>query len=369
MKKILSLILVLAFTVTLFSCSKKAEVLAEYTVEGQKPIHAAKLYSDPRREEYAILIREADQMKSSVAVGTLGGETKTVYTAPDECYIHELVAGAGTVAFYELYPMSDGSTLYKLKAVNTETGEVYSPYTKLLSLENDMQPRFLTVYNNCVYYLTKALQLESCRIMKFDMSDSSLSEFVTTDMTENSFTYGHSCTFFNRRGDDLIVSRVDGYTQYIDIYSLSSGKRSSEKKLPSSVGVVYNCDYDPSSGVYAIYYCQLTEEGLGADCVGTTSKNSDELKIIFTAAEGNYLSNEALRIENNIVLFNISANSDTFKYENFNGVLCNMASESVTRFTGSVYTWYDSDAIYNISLDEELHTDKIILTRREIVAE
>ncbi len=368
MKRILSLILSLIF-ICLTSCSSKTSTLAQYETEGQKPSFVSKLYTDPRKEEYAFLIREPGQMQSSVAIGKIGGEMTTVYTASPDCCIYSLYTNAGIVAFYELYPQTDGSVRYDLKVIDTESGETYTPYSKLLSEDNDMQSGYLTVYNDCVYYLTVSLRLQSCRIMKFDLSDSSLTEFVTLPFTENELTYNHSCTFFNRKGDNMILSRVEGSTQYIDVYSISSGEKKISKELPDTVGIVYNCDYDSRSGTYALYYAQIENGEFGADAVGLMFDESDEIKRIFQSNTDTYLDRDALCIQNNILIFNLSRNSDTVQYDNYDGVLYNMATDELTRFPGSIYTWYDDDAIYNLSLDKKVNGGKMTIDRRQIVAE
>ncbi len=367
MKKLLSAVLSVMLLISFTSCAEKAEVLAEYSQEGVKPIYTAKLYSDPRDEKYAFLLREDGKMQSCIATGTLTSELKTVYTAPSDGYIYEMYANGGTVAFYEMHPVSNG-TRYDLKVIDTETDKVYSPYSKLISRDDDMQPRFVAVYNDCVYYLTVSLLLESCRVMKFDPATEELSEFIVTPFTENSLTYNHSSTFINRRDDNLVVSRVDGAKQYIDVYSLSSGQKVSEKLLPSSVGIVYNCDYDARSGVYAVYYGQLESGNLTFDAVGIISHSSEELKRIFSAGANTYLDREALRIENNILLFNLSKDADSVLYDNYDGILYNMATDELTRFSGSMHTWYDDGNIYNLMLDKKLNSDKITLTKRQIIS-
>ncbi len=368
MKRIVTFFLTFTLIVSLFSC-ERSTVSAEYTEEGKKPSYMAKLYSDPRNTEYAFVIREMGQMQSSIAIGNIGGELKTFYTAPSDCCIYEIYTGNGIVAFYELYPDSSGSVRYELKIVDTENEKIYAPYSKLLSKENDVQPRFLTVYNDCIYYLTVSLLLESCRVMKFRLSTEELTEFVSYPMTDNEFTYGHSSTFINHRGDDLFVSRVDKTTQYIDVYSLSSGEKSSEIKLPNEIGIVYNCDYDPKNGVCAIYYNQLSNGTLAGDAVGILYRGETKIKRIFTAGAGTYLDRDALRIENNILLFNLSKDAETVEYGNYDGVLYNMANDKITRFEGSVNTWYDNGSIYNLTLDKKLNGGKMTVTCREIVTQ
>ncbi len=328
-----------------------------------------KLYSDPRNTEYAFVIREMGKMQSAIATGTIGGELKTVYTASPNCCIYEIYTGNGIIAFFELYPDNSGSIRYELKVIDTENGTVHAPYSKLLSKENDVQPRSLIVNNGCVYYLTVSLLLESCRVMKYELANDELAEFVSYPMTENSFTFGHSSTFINSRGDDLFVSRVEKSTQYIDIYSMSGGEKSSEIKLPEEVGIVYNCDYDSKNGVCALYYGQLENGDLTADAVGILYRGETKMKRIFTAGAGVYLDRDALKIENNILLFNLSRDSETVKYDNYDGVLYNMANDKLTRFEGSVSTWYDNGSIYNLTLDKKLNGGKMTVTCRQIVAQ
>lgn len=368
-KRILALLLTACTLFSVASCSKKAKTVAEYTVQGEKPSFVTPLYSDGTSDEYAVLFREYGEYNSAVAVGTLDGEKRVIYRTEDGSCIYELYVYNGIIAFYDMTPENSEDVYYRLKVIDTESGEVYSPYSKLICEDGDVQPRFLALYGKDVYYVTASLKMGMSRIMKYTVGDEKPVEFVATEMTENSFTYGHSHTFVNRHDQSLIVSRVVGYDQYIDVYNIVTGEKKSEKLLPSNVALVYNCDYDEMNGIYALYYAEISEGEFGNEAVGYITSNSTEIKKIATLNGDSYVEREGVVLVNNLILLCMKDSSlEEEPYKSFNSVAYNIADNTMNSFTGSVQIWIEDNNIYNLSLDEKSGKDKMVITKHTIAS-
>ncbi len=368
-KRIFALFSAIIMVLLPTSCSKKAETVAEYTTVGEKPSFVAPLYSDKTNGEYAVLLREYGEYGSAVAVGELDGEKRVLYKTEEGSCIYELYVYEGIVAFYDMTPENDEDVYYRLKVVDTKSGEVYSPYSKLICEDGDVQPRFLALYDRDVYYVTASLKMGMSRIMKYTVGEEKPVEFVSTEMTENSFTYGHSHTFVNRHDQSLIVSRVVGYDQYIDVYNIVTGEKKSEKLLPSNVALVYNCDYDEMSGVYALYYAEISEGDFGAEAVGYTTNEMKEIKKLATLNGDSYVERESIVLVNNLILLCMKDSSlEDDPYSSFNSVAYNIADNTMNSFTGSVQIWIRDESIYNLSLDKKNGKDKMVITKHSITS-
>lgn len=370
MKKITVVLLLASLLLSLCSCSDKS-LVAEYTDEYDLPTYMTRLYpQDGTDTKFAVLLRAYDKAAAKLAVtDTLTGDFNVVYTLDEGTTTYELYAGEGIIAFYQLIAYTDSSINYALKVVDTTTepATVYSPYSKTVSSSGDTQTRFLCVWNGCVYYLTASPLLNACRIMKFELKTQALSEFQEFPLTVNTLTGGHSCTFININNGYLICGFTDGYAQSLRVYNLRSGSLVKEKSLPDTVGVVYNADYDVSTGLYALYYCETnsSHEAL-EEKIAYTTDGADSLAVIFTANENVYISRETVKLLNNVIYYNIQDGTNENAYGAFTGALYNIVDGKTTLFSGSLQLFFEGSTLYSLNFDKKLGFDKMRLTKTDI---
>ncbi len=363
--KIVSFLLACLLTLGLISCSDKAKKVAVYSGDDGIVSHMVPLYE--QGDEYALLYRKYGSYDSRVAVGTLDGDKKTLYETGEESCIYELYAKDGLIAFYDMTPEGEIDVYYRLKVIDAKSGEVYSPYSKLICEDGDVQPRFLAIVGRDVYYVTSSLAMSMSRVMKYTVGDERPVEFISTKMTENDFTYGHSHTFVRACGGNIVVSRVDGYDQYIDVYDAATGKKKLEKALDDNVAIVYNCDYDEKSGVFALYYGETVNGQFGNEAVGFTTVGETAIKKISTLNANSFLEREDIRLYNNLILLSMgdSSLSDT-PYESYHGVAYNIVDAGMTSISGALQVWIKDDELYDLSFDKKEGADKLTVTKRKI---
>ncbi|MBQ7699012.1 MAG: hypothetical protein IJT49_01550 [Clostridia bacterium] len=361
MKKFLCLVLSI-ISLTLCACQSDTNIAAVYDEPGRIPTHVCRL--DPSSADdtrLALLLRKYDESASVVAVSDgPGGEMTAVYSLPDSVMTYEITANEGLIAFYELTTYSDGSVNYALKVIDTNNNnKVHSPYKKTVTDENDIQTRFIAVYDGCVYYLTKSNLLGRCRVMKYSVKDKELTEYLGFDFTENEMTAGSSCTFISEKSGYLTCGVVDGNRTVLKTYDLKTNELVREKQLPYGATLVYMADHDYAAGTYAMYYISAQ----GDERVAVFSYEDADVTDLLKMDENTYVNREEVRLENGKVYFEIQDTSKESPYDQFTGMAADTVSKIIEEYEGCIRLFLNKDAAYILCFDKKSGSEKMILKK------
>ena len=349
MKRFLCLILI---TVLLCSCSgaRLGEKTVLFKNEAEKLLTHTVFYND--KGDTACLYTDADEYYITI---DSDGEKKVLYTLPENSYAYELYANNGIIAFYERQIYENRDERCILKVIDTENGEVYTPFSKVIVFETyDVQSRFIEVVGRDVYYITSSFALEETRIMKYTVGDEEPTEFATVPMTENEFTFNHSITCMDAGGDKLVAATVTGYDTHISIYNLKTGEAEKKKLLPINVGVVYSVAYGKDGNI-GLFYQTVDKEGkFEADIIGYIGVNDEEITPLYTLSEGEYVNRETVLLDGDILTFNIqlAQTDDIVSAEDFYGMMFNIKNEKSARISGSFLTFAKDGKLYDLVFDK-----------------
>ncbi|MBR6921301.1 MAG: hypothetical protein IKH51_03825 [Clostridia bacterium] len=365
MKKLLCILLA-SLMLTLCACQSGKNIITVYSEAGKIPTYICRLYPAERDDtRIALLLRRYDESTSSVAVAAAPGEEMTeVYSLPAGSLTYEMTAGDGLIAFFELTTYSDGSVNYALKVIDTKNNnKVHTPYKKTVSEDNDIQTRFIVIFDGCVYYLTKSLLLGRCRVMKYSVSDKELTEYKNYDFTENELTGGSSCTFISENSGYLTCGVVDGNRTTLKTYDLHTGDLVREKPLPYGAALVYMADHDYNTGMYAMYYISAQSD----ERVAVFAYSEDGLHDIMKFDDKIYVTREEVRLINDEVYFgaqSISESDDT-PYKQFEGIIMNAVKTDADKKVcpGCLELFIMNGEYYGLCFDEKQAYEKMVLTK------
>ena len=361
MKKLLCIILSL-LTFALCACQADKNTVRTYDQPGRIPTYMSRLYPNTEGDErYAYLLRRYDESASAVAISdTQNGEMTTVYTLQSGNLTYEFTAGYGIIAFYELTTYTDGSVSYALKIIDTKNNnKVHSPYKKTVSEDAEIQTRFLCVFEDSVYYLTKSNLLGRCRVMKYSVSTAELTEYLSFDFTENEMTNGSSCTFISEHSGYLTCGAVDGNKTTLKTYDLTTGELVREKPLPYGAALVYMADHDYNTGMYAMYYISAQ----GDERVATFAYSDDDLTDVAKLDENSYVTREETRIVNDTVYFELQDTSKESPYDQFKGVTVNAVTGESKEYPGCLQLFTQGGDTYGLCFDKKQTYEKMILKK------
>ena len=330
MKKILCLIIILAMLLSACSNIKQGKTEQICTYDGEKTL--SYMTELDKNGSFAFLYVDEKTGGYTVYSAQMNGENeKLLYTAKENAYIYELYADENIIAFYERTLYSNNDERCALKVINAETGEVRTPYEKVIVYsKDDIQSRFLSVENKNVYYVTASYALKETRVMKYTFGEESPVEVTTLPFTENEFTFNHSITCASESGGKIAMACVEKYTAYIAIADAKTGVVEKKKTLPSNVGVVYCTAYDSESGIIALYYSTVSEKGEHVcDSVGFISTLDEAITTVYQFESGGYACRETVTLKNGVLAFNVQ-NGDT------------SAGDSLTK-AGEIYSGYAFD--------------------------
>lgn len=365
MKKLLCILLA-SLMLTLCACQTGKNVIFTYAEQGKIPTYICRLYPAEREDtRVALLLRRYDESASSVAVAAAPGEeTTVVYSLPAGALTYELTAGEGIIAFYELTTYSDGSVNYTLKIIDTKNNNaVHSPYKKTVSEDNEIQTRFIAVFDGCVYYLTKSNLLGRCRVMKYSLRDKELTEYQSYDFTENELTGGSSCTFISENSGYLTCGVVDGNRTTLQTYDLTTGELVREKPLPYSAALVYMADHDYNTGLYAMYYVSAQ----GDERVAVFAYSENDVTDIMKLDDNTYITREEVRMINSEVYFGTQRTDEEAEtpYTQFEGYMINAVSADAEKKScpGCLQIFVQDGEYYGLCFDEKRAYEKMDLIK------
>ena len=345
-----------ATALLLCACRYDDSVAAVYEEPGRIATHICSLGPSTY---CALLFRRYDESSSVIAKGySPDMEIETVYTLPEGSLTYELTAGGFIIAFYELTTYSDGSVNYALKVID-EDNKVHSPYSKTVSEDNEIQTRFLAVYDDCVYYLTKSNLLGRCRVMKYSVKDKELTEYLGFEFTENELTNGSSCTFISEKNGYLTCGVVDGGKTTLKTYDLRTGGLVREKPLPFGAALVYMADHDYEAGTYAIYYLSAQ----GDERIASFAYTDNDMTDITTLGTDTYVSREEVRIHGDTVYYELQDTSKEKPYDQFTGVILNTATGEKEEYPGCMTIYIKADTTYGLFFDKNRGYEKMILKK------
>ena len=359
MKKCLCFALAALRIFALASCAR-ADIIKTYDDPQFMPSQMTFLYpEEPDDESFAVLLRKYDESASAVAVGMKpDGEFNVIYRLPEGKLTYELTAYDGIIAFYELTAYSDGSVNYALKVIDTkDNNKVHSPYKKTVSEEGDLQTRFIVIYNNAVYYLTKSNLLGRCRVMKYNVKTDELTEYLSFDFTENTMTDNASCTSISGKGGYLTCAAVSGNKTTLKTYDLNNDELVREKELPYGAAIVYMADHDYNTGLYAIYYYSAQRE----ERVGVFAYSDDTIDDVYSLSDDEYLNHEEVRIDGGNVVFTVQDTSKTVPHEQFYHMERPVSGGEFTKYQGVFDTVRVVGDMWGLEFDSKKGYDAVNL--------
>ena len=367
MKKLICILLA-SLMLTLCACQTGKNIIFTYDEQGKIPTYICRLYPEDREDtRLALLLRRYDESASAVAVASApDGEMTEVYSLPAGSLTYEMTAGGGIIAFFELTTYSDGSVNYALKVVDTNNSNaVHTPYKKTVSEDNEIQTRFITVFDGCVYYLTKSNLLGRCRVMKYCVETKELTEYKSFDFTDNELTGGSSCTFISENSGYLTCGVVDGNRTTLKTYDLTTNELVREKPLPYSAALVYMADHDYSTGMYAMYYLSAQ----GDERVAVFAYSEDNVRDIMKLDDDTYVTREEVRIINDELYFETQRtdeSSDT-PYTQFEGYIINAVSSDAEKknYPGCLQLFTLSGEFCGLCFDKKQAYEKMILVKAD----
>lgn len=347
MKKLLCVILSVVF---FCSCSNALDdAVTLFTNDENVLLTHAVFYND--NDDVATL--NSKDGKYYVNTRSADGKETTLYTLEDGNYAYELYANDGLIAFFERCIYSNRDERCTLKVIDTENGEVYAPFSKVIVYEDyDVQSRFIEIDGDDVYYITSSFTLGETRIMKYTLGAESPVEFTTLALTQNDFTYDHSITCFDIDDGKLICACLDGYSNVIQIFDLESGVCEKKKLLPANVGVVYSIAYSNNTAETALYYSTVSTDGkIDGDYVGVIKATSENINVLYTLEDGEYVNRETVSFDGEYVCFNIQTKTD-ISYDNFKGMMIGINNKKALNVEGSMQTFTKDGKLYNMLIDE-----------------
>lgn len=352
MKKIICLLIILS--ALLVSCSGvktgKTKEVCSYGGEDKILTDMLPLTDD----EYAYLYIDGSRF-TVVSAGQNGENEKTLHETTGNAYISELYANDGIIAFFERIMYSNNDERVTLKVIDTETGEVYSPYEKVIVYSKaDVQSRFIVIEDKSVYYITSSFVLNRCRVMEYTIGDDEPSELTSVDLTENELTYNHSVTSICGGGGKLVISCVDGYTNYLALVDMKTGECEKKKTLANDVGVVYSTAYAPSTGDVLMYYSTMDEEGrYVAENIGVQSFKNDGASVLYQLQDGDSVLRESVTLTDGYALFSIQNQKDASSKQTVTGYSFETASGKGTSYENAYRCSIINGALYTLSIEEE----------------
>ena len=365
MKKITVFVLAALLTL-LCSCGGGRDVIRTYSEESGVPAHMVRLDpNDPEDTQTAVLLCRYDGTAAKIAVASdPSADPVTVYEATENTLTYEIAAGDGLIAFYELTVYTDGSVGYALKVIDTANGnKVHTPFKKTVDGQTGRQTRFICVYGGCVYYLTESALLGRCRVMRYKASDGSLDEYLSFPLTGNEASGGSSCTFISEKSGYLSCGTIDGSRCTIKTYDLSTGELFLEKDLPYAVVMVYAAEYDPMTGMYALYYLSAQND----ERIGLMTFSDERITDVLTLGENVYLNREEITLYNDLLIFSTQDQSKSDDpYRAFTAHVVNVADAAEKLYEGCFEILSSGGSVYTLSFDKKAGYSKILLAGRDI---
>ena len=350
MKRIICSLIVSVLMLT--SCSNiqkgKMEQVCSYADDGKTLIDMQMLNG----EEYAYLY--ASDNKYTVRSALQNGENdKVLYETTGNAYINEIYANDGIIAFFERILYSNNDERCTLKVIDTQTQSVYTPYEKVIVYSKaDIQSRFIVIQDKSVYYITTSFVLNRSRVMKYTVGDKEPTELTSVDLTENELTYNHSVTSLSGSGGKLVLTCLDGYTNYLALVNTQTGECEKKKILSEDIGVVYSTSYDSSSGSIVMYYSTFDEEGVYlSESIGSTSFTSDEIKPLYNIEKNEDVIFESVTLNDGYAVFGIQSKDDGDNITNTSYIF-DISNGKGISYSNGFDAWIENDVLYVLHLED-----------------
>lgn len=349
MKKFICLVIVSVLMLT--SCSNvkkgKMEQVCSYADDGKVLTDMQMLNGN----EYAYLY--AFDNKYTVHSAAQNGENdKILYETTGNAYINEIYANNGIIAFFERIMYSNNDERCTLKVIDTQTQSVYTPYEKVIVYSKaDIQSRFIVIQDKSVYYITTSFVLNRSRVMKYTIGDEEPTELTSVDLTENELTYNHSVTSLSGSGKKLVLTCLDGYTNYLALVDIDTGECEKKKILSDDIGVVYSTSYDSSTGDIVMYYSTFDEDGVYlSESIGTTSFTSDKIKTLYNVEKNEDVIFESVNLNNGYAVFGIQSKKEDGNITNTSYIF-DISSGKGISYNNGYDAWVENDVLYVLRLE------------------
>ena len=297
MKKIIGLLLLLAFTLSLFSffgcfgykSETKVEVLKTYPKE-MAPAQIIKT-----DDKWVMLNNTYGESKYSISVGTELDSLIDVYSV-DDVRIWYVDANQKAIVWCE---KSDETYTYKMYDFETEEIIVISQR----SIEEGFQAQNIGIYLDKVYYCLVDYERQEVSVFAYDIV------LKETDVI-------HKCAFVEKK-QPYSINLEDEYLNFVcaeqvKVLNLKENRTDFEVLLPDDVKYAYTASYDRINDTCAVYYADEDSED-----IGIIKKGDVEISCHITFSENHYAYHEKVECHDGYIYWIFQANVSGYIVDNY----------------------------------------------------
>ena len=351
------MMLVICFTlsacVRLDKVSKeKNGLLHTYDNSELLPFDIKPLGDKDKAEEYAFLLSSYGDAYTEIATGSLD-KYKSIYTTPDDCYATDMHVNKNYILWFEAEELTETNYNYKLYLYDNKTK------SKTVILEESLDDNdgwyaisYFGIYNDKVYWLRNDFTKKVSEILVYDIAKKEKDVLISLPFIDDS-EYGAAISCLKVHDNLLIYSQLDANGQKLIAFDIDKNKKAYEVSLKSTVGTIYNADFEEKTGYFALYYSALNSDGTEKnEAVGAISTDSDELMELFSIRENHYLYRERLNIIGDHIYYDIVANVSGNIEDHYSSAIYNYKTHGRYSQDYTFNTMVIEDTIYFLSFEK-----------------
>ncbi len=338
MKRILLFVLLVCALLLLPACSDSAssasgEKLQAFSGAGNLPLRAVKDGAD-----YYFHCGTFSSPGGTIAYGTDPSNTETIYTLPETATLRSFTAKGGLLAFSLEQASSDGKhTQTTVMVYDKESGKVREIGTASALCAT------VVLLDGKVWFADE----NGTTLLSYDPKAASpMPEQVLTVNRISALSEAQTMLVLGNATDE-------GQT----VIMLTPGKDPVEKPLPAAVSLLHGIDYDPTTGIFALYY---TDTQTQTKCIGTWFLTSTTLHAILSESEYFLVGSEIRMVEGKICWVTVSSVPGV-EYPHYRVVVWDNATGVPKEYMrGFAYSLNGTELLY-LAFDSNRKTDSLAL--------
>lgn len=194
---------------------------------------------------------------------------------------------------------------------------------RLLIVTKESYSTYHGIYKNNVYWLYNDYAKKATVIKVYNIELKSIINLISLPIANVDNLVG-PITFLKVKDNYLIFNQVSDKEQKIVAYNIDNKNYSAQIALDSTVGAIYNADYEPDNENFALYYMALKSDGTDKnEAVGSLSVKTAKLLELFSLSENRYLNRERITISGKFIFYDILSNISGDITDHYTSVIYN----------------------------------------------
>ena len=332
MKRILSLILLVALVLSLVACDFNHYLPDESagTMIAAYPKDAYPVKMVKTSTHWVAMLSYYGSADYELAIGTTLDVLESVYTTQDVS-IWFMDANEEYVVWCE---KSEENYTYKAHSIEEQTTEVVFQTTT----DVEMQLMNVDIHNNGVYYAYMDFEAQQAHIHRYDLQTKAV-ETVYSPAWEGS----KSVMCFAIEAGLLSVAAPTGVT----VLNLDTGKTVFENALPEDTYYVFSVSYDAANSTCALYYRDSDSED-----IGTMQQGDAAIRSVYTFGSNEYAYQDQIKCVNGCIFWISQHNVSGNVTDHYRLIQYDYLQDKPTETNRTIAYFVDGKTVYFLRFDK-----------------